>query len=87
MADIAKVFMAGRSQAVRLPAKYRLDTDEVEISRDGERLILRPKARADWSRLIRALDDVDVERFADCFPEGREEPSEESRPALESLLR
>lgn len=87
MADTAKVFMAGRSQAVRLPAKYRLDTDEVEISRDGEALILRPRARADWSGLLRVLDDFDTERFADCFPEGREQPPEESRPALESLLR
>jgi antitoxin VapB len=92
MTDTAKVFMAGRSQAVRLPAKYCLDAEEVEISREGEALILRPlnsraNARADWSRLMQALDGFDAARFADCFPEGREQPLEESRPALDYILR
>jgi antitoxin VapB len=32
----AKVFMNGRSQAVRLPAAFRFDTDEVFIRRDPE---------------------------------------------------
>ena len=30
----AKTFMTGRSQAVRLPAEFRFDTDEVYIRRD-----------------------------------------------------
>lgn len=30
----AKVFKTGRSQAVRLPAEFRFDTDEVYIHRD-----------------------------------------------------
>jgi antitoxin VapB len=34
MGDIAKIFMTGRSQAVRLPAQYRFDTREVYIRRD-----------------------------------------------------
>jgi antitoxin VapB len=34
MGDIAKIFMTGRSQAVRLPAQYRFDTSEVFIRRD-----------------------------------------------------
>ncbi len=34
MGDIAKIFMTGRSQAVRLPAQYRFDTSEVYIRRD-----------------------------------------------------
>ena len=32
----AKIFMTGRSQAVRLPAEFRFDTDEVFIRRDAE---------------------------------------------------
>ena len=32
----AKIFMTGRSQAVRLPAEFRFDTDEVYIRRDSE---------------------------------------------------
>lgn len=31
---IAKVFKTGRSQAVRLPAEFRFDTDEVYVRRD-----------------------------------------------------
>jgi antitoxin VapB len=30
----ARVFMSGRSQAVRIPAEYRFKTDEVYIRRD-----------------------------------------------------
>jgi antitoxin VapB len=44
--DIAKVFMTGRSQAVRLPKAYRFDTDEVSIERQADgAVVLRPKAR------------------------------------------
>lgn len=34
MGHIAKVFMNGRSQAVRLPAEFRFDTKEVFVHRD-----------------------------------------------------
>ena len=40
--DTAKVFMTGRSQAVRLPKKYRFDTSEVEIRKHGHFLIMSP---------------------------------------------
>ena len=44
----AKVFWSGRSQAVRLPAACRFDTDEVYIRKDGDQLILRPRGK-DWA--------------------------------------
>lgn len=34
MKKIAKVFMTGRSQAIRLPLEFRFDGDEVFIRRD-----------------------------------------------------
>ena len=40
--DTAKVFMSGRSQAVRIPKKYRFDTPEVEIQKKGNKIILSP---------------------------------------------
>jgi antitoxin VapB len=58
---IAKVFMNGRSQAVRLPKEFRFDTDEVTVERqpDGA-VVLRPvldDAHAAWvARLSAALD-------------------------------
>ncbi|MFP3042119.1 AbrB/MazE/SpoVT family DNA-binding domain-containing protein [Treponema primitia] len=39
----AKVFMNGRSQAIRLPKEFRVNTSEVYITREKDRIILRPK--------------------------------------------
>ena len=38
--DSAKVFMTGRSQAVRLPKAYRFDFDEVLIERRPDGAVL-----------------------------------------------
>ena len=39
----AKLFKVGNSQALRIPARYRIDAREVEVfQREGE-LVLRPK--------------------------------------------
>lgn len=38
----AKVFWTGRSQAVRLPQEFRFSGDEVEVHRDGDRVVLEP---------------------------------------------
>lgn len=40
----AKLFMSGRSQAIRLPAKLRLDASEVRIERVGNALWVQPEA-------------------------------------------
>ena len=45
---IAKVFWSGRSQAVRLPAPCRFSTTEVEVIKDGDQLILRPRGK-NWA--------------------------------------
>lgn len=54
--DSAKVFMTGRSQAIRLPKAYRFDTDEVQIERrpDGA-LLLRPKPRVPLGERLRDI--------------------------------
>jgi antitoxin VapB len=53
----AKVFMSGRSQAVRIPAEYRFATDEVYIRRDPQSgdLILS-EAPGGWDEIFSALD-------------------------------
>ena len=38
----AKVFWSGRSQAVRLPKDFRFLTSEVEVHREGDRVVLEP---------------------------------------------
>lgn len=47
----AKIFMTGRSQAVRIPKDFRLPGREVEIHRDGDRLVLVPVVDA-WSESL-----------------------------------
>ena len=44
---IARVFMSGRSQAVRLPKEFRFDTDRVIVRREGRHLVLSPLFE-DW---------------------------------------
>ena len=56
----AKVFMTGRSQAVRLPAEFRFNSKEVFIRRDektGE-VILSP--RLSWKEIFAGLDAAGV---------------------------
>jgi len=42
MRTTAKLFMHGRSQAVRLPKEFRLPGKEVRVSRRGDKVILEP---------------------------------------------
>ena len=52
----AKLFLNGRSQAVRLPKAFRFEgLTEVFIERDGDRVILSPGRRPSIERLILAL--------------------------------
>jgi antitoxin VapB len=86
MPHIAKVFNSGNSQAVRLPKEFRLNVEEVEISREGDALILRPH-KADkqrWSSLKAALDHGFSPDFLDS---GREQPAAQERPELDALFK
>jgi len=50
MADRAKLFRTGGSQAIRLPKKYRFDgQSEVLIRREGKRVVLEGSMKS-WSR-------------------------------------
>lgn len=61
MSQVAKLFINGRSQAVRLPAAYRFDTKEVFIRQDPETgdIILSRKP-ATWDDFFSALKCADV---------------------------
>lgn len=60
MRHIAKLFMNGRSQAVRLPSAFRFDCDEVYIRHDpasGDVILSRkPGSWEDFFELIKQLD-------------------------------
>lgn len=38
----AKVFWTGRSQAIRLPKEFRVDTDTVLVWREGSSIVIEP---------------------------------------------
>lgn len=61
MSQIAKLFINGRSQAVRLPVAYRFNTTEVFIRQDPETgdVILSRKP-ATWDDFFAALKGADV---------------------------
>jgi antitoxin VapB len=40
--QIAKIFMNGRSQAVRLPKEFRFDCEEVYVTKQGDKIIISP---------------------------------------------
>jgi antitoxin VapB len=67
---IARIFMHGRSQAVRLPAAFRLPGDRVRVRRVKQGILLEPM-RTDIKAWLAELD-----RFADVpfMEEGRRQP-------------
>ena len=74
--DIAKVFKNGRSQAVRLPKKYRFDDSEVFINKIGDAVVLIPKNN-NWQSLKDSL-----QMFSDDFLEERGETKPQKREEL-----
>jgi antitoxin VapB len=67
MTATAKIFMHGRSQAVRLPKEFRLPGKEVRVRRVGRGVLLEPIA-SDLDAWFAALDALNTEPF---LPEGR----------------
>ena len=61
MPDVAKVFMNGRSQAVRLPAAFRFSEAEVYIRRDeatGD--VVLSRRPGGWDTFFELLANLDV---------------------------
>jgi antitoxin VapB len=78
----AKVFMSGRSQAVRIPARFRFSNNEVFIRRDPNSgdLILS-QAPTSLEEIFAALDELGVpEDF--LTPSDRAQGLPQERPEL-----
>jgi antitoxin VapB len=71
-----KIFMHGRSQAVRLPKEFRLPGKEVRVSRNGNRIVLEPiEETFDVDAWFARLDALGPHEF---LPEGApEDPASE----------
>jgi antitoxin VapB len=61
MSQTAKLFINGRSQAVRLPAAYRFDTKEVFIRKDAETGdVILSRRPTSWDGFFEALKGTEV---------------------------
>ena len=70
---IAKVFQTGRSQAIRLPKEFRVQTSEVRLKRTAEGFLVITKDP--WDTFFEG-----VEQLSDQFMSGgRVQPPLESR--------
>lgn len=70
---IAKLFMTGRSQAVRLPKEFRFPGKEVRLRRVGNGVLIEPTARTPEE--IQAIF-AELDRYKDIpfMEEGRQQP-------------
>ena len=76
----ARVFMSGRSQAVRLPKEFRFDVDRVIIRREGRDVVLSPPFK-DWEDYWQNSTPL-PDDFEEIIAEMRREelPPEEREP-------
>ncbi len=71
--DTAKLFQNGKSQAVRLPKKYRFPGNKVLIKKLGDMVILSPYSDP-WKAWIESL-----QLFSNDFMETRQQPEQPKR--------
>ncbi len=80
MSTVAKLFMSGRSQAIRLPAKLRLQGQQVRIEKIGEALWMQPEAEtpADMGQWLQTFYQSTDVLPAD-FMADRDDPAPQAR--------
>jgi antitoxin VapB len=69
----AKVFMTGRSQAIRLPKEFRVASDQVFLKRTSEGFLVIPKDP--WDQFLEGIAEISD----DFFAQGRKQPELERR--------
>lgn len=72
----AKLFINGRSQAVRLPKEYRFSGTDVYIKKIGNMVILLPKDNP-WQSFFDSLD-----QFSEDYMEDRRQPEQGDREPI-----
>ena len=78
----AKLFMNGRSQAVRLPKEFRIEGTEVLIKRTEQGVLLMPKSESVWDVWAQELLN-----YQDGFMADREQPvAQQIREGLDELF-
>ena len=79
----AKVFMNGRSQAVRLPAAFRVKVDEVYVRKDdmtGDIVLSERPLKPDWNKILADLHAVPgIQEFAEDLIRNRDRSAPQER--------
>jgi antitoxin VapB len=86
VAETAKIFTHGGSQAVRLPKAFRFEGKEVRIRKEGDAVVLepvedrrhRPRTPEEWAAFWARIDAIGDpgEPFPDPPPQGIAKPVE-----------
>ncbi len=80
--ETAKLFMNGRSQAVRLPKSYRLNGTEVFIKKTAEGVLLIPKDQSVWD-----IWEQNLQKHKEPFMEERNQPqNQQKREEIDELF-
>ncbi len=69
--ETAKLFVNGRSQAVRLPKEYRFSGNEVYIRKVGNSVMLFPKEQA-WETFLSGLNSFSDDFLSDGRNQGEQ---------------
>ena len=75
--ETARIFENGKSQAVRLPKKFRFDGNEVYVQKVGQAVVLMPKESA-WEVFMAGVNSFSEDFFAN----GREADTVTVRDSL-----
>jgi antitoxin VapB len=75
----AKVFMTGRSQAVRIPSEFRFSSKEVFIRRDEKSGDVILSARPSWKDILARIDAADIPEDFLSPEERNQQPPREPR--------
>jgi antitoxin VapB len=72
----ARLFVNGRSQAVRLPKEYQFKGENVYIQKVGEAVILVPVDK-DWETFLHGLNSFSEDFMTEERFQGREQARDE----------
>lgn len=81
MSATARVFQSGNSQALRLPKAFRFKSNQVEIFRRGDEVVLRERRGDVGASLAEAFDGLPP-MPADFFADGRRDARVQTRERL-----
>jgi len=80
--DTAKIFINGRSQAIRLPKAYRFEGKEVYIKKTSEGVLLIPKEDLIWD-----VWEKNLNKYDEPFMVDRNQPvSQQEREGLDEIF-